>query len=99
MELPQQYLYALWLASGLAGLILALWLAYRLVRWGLGHIRIQGVWFTRSDFDALLDRLQSRAKEGIILQAQESNLLDKHRPGWRPHMKRLGDQEFVDWIR
>ncbi|MDL1889319.1 hypothetical protein FBQ96_07015 [Nitrospirales bacterium NOB] len=99
MELTQQTFYYLWLASGLAGLLLVLWLAYRLVRWGLGHIRIEGVWFTQPQLDALLDRLQSRAKEGVILQAQENNLLDKYRPDWRPHLKRLGDQEFVDWIR
>jgi hypothetical protein len=47
--------------------------------------------------DSLLDRLQGMATSGTILDARDVALLDLHRPDWRPHLKRLGEKEFVSW--
>jgi hypothetical protein len=67
------------------------------MRWLLGHRKIYGVWFRPGELDSLLDRLQGMATSGTILDARDVALLDLHRPDWRPHLKRLGEKEFVSW--
>lgn len=95
--LNPEWLFYVWLASGAALLILWSWVTYRFVRWALGHKKIDGVWFSSEHLEEMLDILQRSALDGVNLKVHEVNMLDKFRPDWRPHLKKLGDKEFVGW--
>jgi hypothetical protein len=89
--------YYVWIAAGILGLMLWAFVSYQLVRRLLGHQKVFGVWFRPGELDPLLDRLEEIAKNGTILQARDMAILDIHRPGWRPHLKRFGEGDFVGW--
>ena len=89
--------YYVWLAAGVVGFLVWLWLSYHLVRRLLGHQRIYGVWFKPGELDPLLDRLEQREKNGTILQLRDVNLLDRYRPDRKLHLKKIGDADFVSW--
>jgi hypothetical protein len=92
-----QVFYYLWLGLGVVGFLLWCFVAYRFARFCLGHKRVRGVWFKPNEFDELLDRLQIKAKDGVSLTAEDWNMLDKFRPGWRIGSQKMGAQEFVGW--
>lgn len=86
-----------WLAGGVIGFLIWLWVSYRFIRHLLGHRKHHGAWFRPNEFEEFLDRLVYREKNGTIPSLIEAKLLDKYRPDRRLHLKKFGDQDFVSW--
>lgn len=89
--------FKVWLGAGIAMFVLWLWAAYYITRRLAGQRKINGAWIGPEAFDAMLDRMQQKEKDGGSLTVADLQLLDIHRPDRRLALKRLGDQDFVSW--
>lgn len=89
--------YKIWLGAGAIMLVLWLWAAYYVTRRLLGHRRINGAWIGVEEFEAFLDRMVQKEKDGGSLTVADFQMLDKHRPDRRLALKRIGDKDFVSW--
>lgn len=89
--------YKVWLGVGIAMLVVWLWLSYGVMRRLIGHKKINGTWINEMDFEAMLDRLCQKERDGASISLQDVSLLERYRPDRHDRLKRLGGQEFVSW--
>lgn len=80
--------YYVWLATGVTCLLIWFWLAHRLVRRLLGHRKYWGTWLNQEQFEALLQDLHEREREGKILHYKDAFLLDRYRNGAESKMRK-----------
>jgi len=90
--------YYVWLLCGFVGASLWLWLVYWLVRkYVLLQVKVNGAWIRPEHLNELLDRMQQRERDGVILDLKDAQLLDRYRPDRRIALKTMGDKEYASW--
>lgn len=81
--------YYLWLAGGLLGLLLWLWLSHKFMRQLLGHRKFRGTWFTEEQLQELVNILhEDQARGRRVMHRDEILLLREWTQG--KHYRGLG---------
>lgn len=89
--------FRIWVTLGALFFLAAIAAGYWLVRRGLGHHRINGVWIRPDELEAVLDRLAQRERDGGSMSVADFKLLDRFRPRRHDRLQKMGDKDYVTW--
>lgn len=74
--------YYLWLASGVAGLLVWAWISHRLIRRLCGHRKLRGTWHNEARYREIMKMLHEDQERGRrVLSYEEIEALRRYRYG------------------